>query len=292
MSTIKLYAVLFLMTAAVFCVSAAEDMASLLKTSDITEILKRGYITVGIVNAERPPFIYKQKNGEYTGFEIVIAREIAKEIGVQLKINSDAKSFDELIEITGKGEADFSLSKLSRTLERSKIVIFSDPYITLHRAMLLNRLDVAKRRGDSTIQEYIKRIDGKIGIIKGSSYAKFAVKMFPKAELIEYENWDLAIKDVTEGKITAVFRDEFEIKSAAKSIPGASLHLQSVVFTDTLDPISAAITPTRPHLCYWINQFILTKQLKTDADSLLSKTNGKAIGYELSALEKNGGNEK
>lgn len=292
MSKLKFCAVLFLAFTSVFCAFAKESMESLLKTSDIVEILRRGYIVVGIVGTDRPPFVYRKHNGEYTGFEISIARDIAKEMGVELKINSSAKSFDELIDITGKGEVDFSLSKLSRTLERSKVVIFSEPYISLHRAMLMNRLDVAKRRGGSTIKEYIKHFDGRIGVIKGSSYARFAMKMFPKAELVEYENWNDSLKDLLSGSITAVFRDEFEIKSASKAIPGASLRLQSVVFTDTEDHICAAITPTRPHLYYWINEFIHTKQLKTDADSLLSKNGARIALIEQDARDGNGGNEK
>ncbi len=256
---------------------AETDFSALMSSSDIAGILKRGQLVVGIVDMNRPPFASKQADGQFTGIEITIAKELAKELGVPLVLNTKSKSFNELIQLTASGELDMAMSKLSRTLDRSKLVIFSEPYITLHRALLMNRLDVARRRGDRSVQEYIRSFDGRIGVIPNSAYIAFAREMFPKAEIVEYKDWNVALDDLMAAKLTAVFRDDFEIKSAAKRIPASSIQLQSAVFTDTEDSICVAFPPGRTHLRYWVNFFLSERHLKTDADGLISNDMQKQI---------------
>ena len=60
-------------------------------TAKINEIKKRGYLTVGMTAVDQFPFYYVNDSGEIEGLDVDIAKEVAERIGVELRINRDAK---------------------------------------------------------------------------------------------------------------------------------------------------------------------------------------------------------
>ncbi|RLE60785.1 MAG: amino acid ABC transporter substrate-binding protein, partial [Thermoprotei archaeon] len=102
------------------------------KTGAITEkeglvekIRKRGKLIVG-TSADWPPFEYIDKNGQFAGIDIELAKRIADELGVELEIK-DMK-FAALIESLVNGKIDLILADMTPTAEREKVVDFSIPY--------------------------------------------------------------------------------------------------------------------------------------------------------------------
>jgi ABC-type amino acid transport substrate-binding protein len=235
----------------------------------IDKIIKRGKLIVAMVKKDHPPFFMAEEDGKLTGNDVHIATAIARELKVKLEINRDAQTFNELIPIVCSGKADMAISKLSKTLIRSKKILYSEPYIVLRKALLMNRLKFAQKKAGRRAIEFIKHLTGKVGVIKGTSYVEFAKRMFPKAEIVTFDSWGEVVNAVSQGEILAAFRDELEIKKVLREMPNASLTLQSVVFKDTKDPIAIAIAHDKPHLCYWLNHFINEKNLKTNVDKLL-----------------------
>src|SRR5439155_17481700 len=90
---------------------------------DIARIVARGELIVAMLGVDTPPFFY-EKNGELVGVEVDLAKAIAKELGVQVRFNRTAKSFNGVVDIVARGEADMALSKLSRTLARTQVISF------------------------------------------------------------------------------------------------------------------------------------------------------------------------
>lgn len=102
------------------------------KTGAITEkeglvekIRKRGKLIAG-TSADWPPFEYIDKNGQFAGIDIELAKRIADELGVELEIK-DMK-FAALIESLVNGKIDLILADMTPTAEREKVVDFSIPY--------------------------------------------------------------------------------------------------------------------------------------------------------------------
>jgi polar amino acid transport system substrate-binding protein len=60
------------------------------------------------------------------GWDIDIAREIAKALGVQLEIHD--MRFAGLLEAVRKGDVDLAISAITWTSEREKVLEFSMPY--------------------------------------------------------------------------------------------------------------------------------------------------------------------
>ncbi|WP_051352893.1 ABC transporter substrate-binding protein [Picosynechococcus sp. NKBG15041c] len=164
-----------------------------------------------------------------------------------------------------------AFSKLSRTLERTKLVSFSEPYVTLKEGLLINRVSLANLTTRSMNEvEIIRNLQGKIGVIKGSSYVDFAKRRFPRADVVELESWEKVIDATIQGNVVAAYRDEFAIKKTVLSNPELSLSLQTVVILDTKDNISVALPWDSLHLAEFVSQAFETLNIQYSADTLLN----------------------
>ena len=78
-------------------------------------ILKKGEIQVGV--SILPPWVMKNKKGELIGFEIDIAKQLAKDMGV--KVTFKEYQWSKMIPALKKGEIDIIASGLSITPKRA-----------------------------------------------------------------------------------------------------------------------------------------------------------------------------
>ena len=238
--------------------------------SDIEEIISRGELRVAITEVDQPPFYFMDKNGKLSGYDIDLATKMAEELGVKLVITREAPSFNDLIPLISSGKADLAISKLSRTLTRSKFVKFSTPYMTFRQGILFNRLQLAKVASEDSVNQFVRNYTGTIGVIAKSSYANYAKENFPKATATEYPSWNAAVDALTRGEVLSVYRDELEIKRVLASIPNSALLFKPIYFRDLTDPIAIAVKSSNTQLLYWVNIF-LESQPKMTADQVLEK---------------------
>jgi ABC-type amino acid transport substrate-binding protein len=268
---IRIAKIIFLSSIFIFCLQFAYMQTSPI-APDIQRIKTRGILIVALHSVDQPPFFFINKKNELTGLDIEISKGIADGLGVKLEFNRKAKSFNDLIDIVDKGEADIAVSKLSRTLSRAQIIGFSTPYITFRQALLLNRLELAKKApSNEDIVPFIKDFTGKIGVIANSSYVNYAKKNFPRATVVEFPTWDDIVQAVFKGEILAGYRDEMEIKKIIKGRSDASLKVKSVIIKDMTDPISIAVSRKDTQLLNWINLHLENLNLNLDAEKLLNK---------------------
>ncbi len=230
---------------------------------DIKRIKEKGKIIVAIYYEDTPPFFMHDKKGEFYGFDVELAQDIAKKLDVALEHNYEAKTFDDLVSLVAERKADVAISMLSNTLNRAIKVRFTQPYITLHQSLLINRLKIAqlKGKGDNPA-ETLNRSEVKIGVISGTSYVDFAKRDYPEAEIVPYQNWDEAIQDVLTGDIMAVLYDEIEIKNWHRKNPEGALYLQTAILEDRKDPLAFAVNWEDEHLLSWLNLYL--EKIKTE----------------------------
>jgi polar amino acid transport system substrate-binding protein len=264
---------LVLVAAAVFAAAAlGAQPAQPAYPPDIQKIKDRGEFVVAMTATDQPPFYYTNAKKELAGLDVDIARAIAASLGVRVRFNRDARSFGDLIPIVATGRADAAISKLSRTPARAQLVGFTDPYITFNQALILNRLELAKRASTSDdVSEFVKNFTGKIGVLADSSYINYARTYFPNAMVVQFATWDEIVKAVFNGDILAAYRDEMEIKKIIRSRPDASLKVRTVVLKDTRDDIAIAVAWQNTHELYYLNLVLANMNLGLNADSLLDR---------------------
>ncbi|HNX23630.1 MAG TPA: ABC transporter substrate-binding protein [Spirochaetota bacterium] len=237
---------------------------------DITRITGKGKLVVAMTAADQAPFFFVNSRRVLVGLDVQIAREIADKLGVEVKFDRSAKSFDEVVTNVVQGRADVAISKLSRTFPRAKNVRFSTPYITFRHGLLLNRINAARaiRELHTTEKEYIQKFPGKLGVIEHSSYEIFAKSNFPYAKIVSFQKWEDVIAAVNDGSIDAAYRDELEIKKIIRLNPDASLRIKTALITDKSDPISIAVRWNDTNLLAFINMVIESGAFSSNAEQL------------------------
>lgn len=145
--------------------------------SKLEKIKKAGKIVVG-TSADYPPYeFHKAVNGkdEIVGFDIMIAQEIAKDLGVKLEIK-DMK-FDGLLAALDSGNVDMVIAGMNPTEERKKNVDFSVVYYTSIQSVIV-------RTEDKDTLKTIESLKGKkVGAQKGSTQETIAKEQMPNSEL-------------------------------------------------------------------------------------------------------------
>jgi len=142
--------------------SAAESGDPARLPTQVQAIADRGVLRVG-VKADVPKFGYKNpETNEYEGFEIDLARRIAKEIfGDENKVEFEAVNAKTRGPALDQGQIDLVIATFTINEERKRSFNFSDPYFTDHVGFLV--------KADSDIQSW-KDLDGKtIGVAQSAT---------------------------------------------------------------------------------------------------------------------------
>ncbi|VXD16031.1 putative transporter [Planktothrix serta PCC 8927] len=238
---------------------------------DLQTIVDRGELIVAVLGIDVAPFFAKNQQGDLIGLDIKIAQDLATALGVSLKFNRTAKTFNDVVDIVDLREADLAISKLSQTLARAKKVLFSSPYLTLRHGLLINRLQLAKASKGKDTVDFLKNFEGKIGVIKGSSYVGFTQEKFPQAQIVEFTTWEDVISAAMRGDVLAAYRDELEVKKIIFNQPNVALNFKTVALTDTQDPISIAFPWSSRHLFEFVNLYLGLNKVNYTVDSLIEE---------------------
>jgi arginine/lysine/histidine transporter system substrate-binding protein len=122
-------------------------------------------------SADYPPyeFVDTANGGEIVGFDIDIAKHIAKELGYVIEIKD--MDFNGLIPALDSGKADFVIAGMTPNEERKKTVDFSDEYYAAQQLIVT--------KGDSI--KTIEDLEGKVlGVQLASVQEKEAEKLLKK----------------------------------------------------------------------------------------------------------------
>ena len=224
---------------------------------EIRAIRERGHIIFAMTAADQKPFFYKEEqSGELIGLDVEIAYEIANRLGSRAVFNRDAPSFDGVVMKVARKEADVALSKLSRTMRRAELIRYTKPYIVFRQALLVNRLEFAKIGPEENLPVYLAKFQGRLGVIKNSSYVNYAAANFPVARVENYDDWGQTVDALFSGKVLAVYRDEGEILIVNATRKDASMLMKPVFINDKQDPIAMAVAADAPLLQQWLNVFL------------------------------------
>ena len=199
-----------------------------------------------------------------------MAKWIARERGVNVRFNRTPKTFNAVVDVVARGEADIAVSKLSRTLARSQMISFTHPYLSLNHALILNRVKFAQFARNRALPDVIRGFSGTVGVIAKSSFADYAKRNFPNAKVIEYPGWGEVLKALDKGEVIGAYRDEFEVKRILKSDPTASLVLRTVTFKDLEDTLGIAVGIGDPVLLAFINEFLTQRSDKLTTNKVLA----------------------
>jgi len=198
----------------------------------------RGELIVAM-DAGYVPFEILEADGSFSGFDVDLINEVAKDMGVKVKIKNVA--WNGIIGELNTGKADLIISGMSITPERAKAVAFSEPYFMVGQV-------VVSRVGDENVMSADDLgAEGLTIAVQEGTTGEFAVReKFPKAKLLRFPKADQACLAVVQKKADAVVFDHPFLQSYVAKQGKGTLKGNWKPFTE--EPIGAAFRKTSPKL--------------------------------------------
>ncbi|HTN98069.1 MAG TPA: transporter substrate-binding domain-containing protein [Nordella sp.] len=173
---------------------AGETLDRVMKNKVMIETTDRAY----------PPFSYIDEKGEVIGFDIDVAKEFAKRLGVDMK--TETPSWEIITAGNWKGRWDICVCSMTPTKERAEVLDFVVQYYSAPAVVVVNT--------DNNDIKGAADLNGKkVGAQAGTTYEKYIMKdlvidipgaeavTYPFTELnpVPYDSEDTAFQDLALG---------------------------------------------------------------------------------------------
>jgi polar amino acid transport system substrate-binding protein len=229
------------------------DRMELVKQSTLEGILKKGELRVGF-EAGYMPFEMTDKKGGYVGFDIDMAKEMAKAMGVKfVPVNT---AWDGIIPSLITDKFDIIMSGMTVTQERNLKINFANPYIIVGQTILINKEDKSKIKSYKDLNNPKYIVTSKLG----TTGEQAVQRLIPKCTYKSFETEPEAALEVVNGKADAFVYDlPYCVVFMAQQGAG------KLVFLDkpfTYEPLAWAIRKGDPDFINWLNNFL--NQIKND----------------------------
>ncbi|MBT8346892.1 MAG: transporter substrate-binding domain-containing protein [Desulfofustis sp.] len=173
--------------------SVQQDIA---QASVIEQVLKRGVLKVGMDTFQ--PWAMKDKNGNFIGFEIDVARRLADDMGVKVEFVPTAWSG--IIPALLTGKFDVIIGGMGILPKRALKVNFTRPYDYSGMSIVAHKELAA---GFSSLGDFNKK-DVQVAVKLGTTAVIAAKKYLPEATLRMFENETQTYQELRNGKVHAV----------------------------------------------------------------------------------------
>lgn len=232
--------------------------------NQLEKIKEAGVIKIG-TEGTYAPFTYHDKDGTLTGFDVEIAQEIAKRLGVKAEFVETP--WDGIFAGIDSKRFDIIANEVTITDERLAKYDFSQPYI-VSKAVLV----VSEDNNDIKTFEDIK--GKKSGHTLTSSFAKLAESY--GATVVQTEGFNQSIDLITSKRIDVTINDSLSYLDYVKQQPDAAIKV--VDEEETKDEQAILINKGNQELVDAINKALT--DMKNDGTYL--KISEKYFGQDVS----------
>ncbi|QJB57826.1 transporter substrate-binding domain-containing protein [Pseudodesulfovibrio sp. zrk46] len=239
-----------------FCLSALilglNQTATAAEKSQLETILKRGTIKVGFDTFK--PWAMKDKNGEYIGFEIEVARKLAKDMGV--KVEFVPTKWSGIIPALLTGKFDIIIGGMSITPQRNLKVNFSIPY----EFSGMNIVASKSKAGDRTTLQDFNTPGTTIAVRLGTTAAEAAKNFLPKAKKLYFDEESQTIQELLNNRVHALVASNPLPFTLAQEYEG---QLYLPLENDfTKEPISFAVRKGEHDFLNWLDNWVRVNMSK------------------------------
>ncbi|UCE62686.1 MAG: transporter substrate-binding domain-containing protein [Nitrospirota bacterium] len=235
---------------------AAATEPQQIQPGTLDSVLKNGTLRVGV--SLFTPWVLKNKKGVLVGFEIDVANQLAKDLGVQLNLKEF--DWDAMVPALLNKEIDIIVAGMVITPQRALKVNFSQPYANSGIGLATN-LALTK---DFTGLGDINRQQVKVGVVTGTIAEEVAKRLFPKATIQSFVKSEEAVQALVLGQLHGYVEHDPMPTYLALEHPGKIDEPLSEPLLST--KAGFAVNKGDPDFINFLNAWIIAR----DADSWLT----------------------
>lgn len=142
-------------------------LMSTAQAGDTLDRVMRKQLMVEVTDQAYPPFSSVSDNNEVVGFDVDVAREIAKRLGVDIKV--ETPSFELLAAGRWQGRYDICVCSMTPTAERDTVLDFVAKYYE-SPAVILTHADNVSIKGPADLNSKM------VGVLASTTYEKYLQK--------------------------------------------------------------------------------------------------------------------
>ncbi|MDC0739663.1 transporter substrate-binding domain-containing protein [Cognatishimia sp. SS12] len=223
--------------------------------ADLSDILSAGTIKVGVPE-NFPPFGSLGLEGEYEGYDIDVAKLIAKDLGVEL----------ELVPVTSKqripfletDKVDLVISSMGANPERAKSIWFSAAYAPFYSGAFAS--------SEVMVKEFADLAAYKIGLTSGTLEDLEVTKRAPEGtDIIRFGDNAATLAAFTSGQVDVLVTGNTVAAKLGADQPDLDLQSKLIIKES---PAFIGVKKGDFDLLQWVNVFILHKKLGGDLNEI------------------------
>ncbi|WP_028009432.1 transporter substrate-binding domain-containing protein [Solimonas flava] len=234
---------------------------ALWEKSTLNQILKRGELRVGL-EAGYVPFEMRDRKGNIIGFDVDLARLMARYMGVKLTLVNT--QWDGIIPALLTDKFDLLMSGMTVTPERNLQVNFADPYVVIGQTVIIRKGLIGKITKYDQLDDPQYTIATKLGTTGDIAGRKY----FTKAKIKAFETEAEATLEVRNGRADAFVYDLPYNAVFYARYPNDVGILRE---TFTQEPIGWAVRKGDPDFLNWLNNFLRVIKADGSYDALYQK---------------------
>lgn len=180
--------------------------------SRLDRINRRGIVRVG-VDPDSLPFAFFNASGDLVGFDVDMAHELARDLGVEIEfVIFDKQLLKQAIEAD---HLDIAMTGVPGTIGLSRTFRFSDPYLFVTPALVVpDHLDVEFTTLSGIRQLDDPRIAIHVDLAELETFQQTVARYLPGAEIVVIDDAQDFFEQKNQGKGTAAFLTDAESGSA------------------------------------------------------------------------------
>ncbi|OTO20529.1 hypothetical protein A5875_001882 [Enterococcus sp. 3H8_DIV0648] len=234
------------------------------QSKDDSEASSKNVLRVG-TEGTYSPFSYRDDNDKLTGYDVDVAKAVAKKIDYKVKFVE--APWDSMLAAFDAKKTDVVFNQVAITPERKEKYVFSTPYSVSHPALIVNKdnneiKDFADLKGKTSAQSLT------------SNYAQMAEEL--GAEISSVDGFSKAVELVVDNRADATLNDDVTYYDYLNQKPDAPIKI--VKTSDEATEVAAMFHKGDEKLAEKVDKAI--KEL--EADGTLTKLSEKYFKKDIS----------
>ncbi|NHB58230.1 transporter substrate-binding domain-containing protein [Acinetobacter sp. 194] len=211
--------------------------------SSIEQIKKNGVVRIGVFS-DKPPFGYVDAQGKNQGFDVEIAKHVAKDLlGDENKVEFVLTEAANRVEYLKANKVDIIFANFTVTPERKEVVDFASPYLKVALGVVSPK--------DQPIKDVTQLKDKVLLVNKGTTADAYFTKKYPDIKLQKYEQNTETFDALKDKRGVALAHDNLLVLAWAKENPNFTVAIKSLGEQELIAP---AVKKGDTALLDWLNQ--------------------------------------